>query len=60
MYGGIEDATKDSKIMPTGDIYTMKLYPSKCSCPFRARLATLGRLTDDLNLETFQNGLLAG
>jgi hypothetical protein len=30
MYGGIEDAhNKDGKVMPTGDIYTMKLYPSK-------------------------------
>jgi hypothetical protein len=29
MYGGIEDAAKDGKVMPTADIYTMKLYPSK-------------------------------
>lgn len=29
MYGGIEDAANHAKIMPCGDIYSMKLYPSK-------------------------------
>jgi len=29
MYGGIEAPEKDQKVMPCGDIYTMKLYPSK-------------------------------
>jgi len=31
MLGGIEDGVKDQKIMPTNDIYSMKLYPSKFS-----------------------------
>jgi hypothetical protein len=27
MIGGIEDGSKDHKIMPTSDIWSMKLYP---------------------------------
>lgn len=30
MYGGIEAPEKDQKVMPCGDIYTMKLYPKEC------------------------------
>lgn len=30
MYGGVEDAHKDTKVLPTGDIYSMKLHIKEC------------------------------